>query len=195
LEVSLTDDGRRGAYLGRSALFTRKVTMRRVVPGALLAPILVLACAQSPGPASLTPAPADILALQGEWVGTFQADVQHGRTGAILFNLDTTEDVAQGCALMRVAGRETAEALPLEGDLWSHIPPERRLLVTFVRGEDGEVLGNFAVFPDPVCGCDSTLRLTGRIRGNVLEGTYVMEHVGGAERTLGKWRVVRRAAT
>lgn len=168
--------------------------MRRAAPGALLAPILALACAQSPGPASLSPSSADILALQGEWVGTFNADGQHGRSGALLFNLDSTEDVAQGCALMRVAGRETAEALPLDGDLWSHIPPQRQLLVTFVRGADGEVIGNFAVFPDPVCGCDSTLRLTGRMRGNVLEGTYVMEHVNGAERTLGKWRVVRHTA-
>jgi hypothetical protein len=165
--------------------------MRCIVTGALLAPILLLACVQSPGPAHLAPS-TDLTALHGEWVGTFHADVAHGRSGALLFNLDAHDDVAQGCALMRVAGRETAEALPLEGDLWSHIPPERRLLVTFVRGDNGELHGNFAVFPDPVCGCDVTLRLTGNVRGNVLEGTYIMEHVGGAERALGKWRVTRR---
>jgi hypothetical protein len=168
--------------------------MRRVVSGALLAPLLALGCYHTPDPSQWVSPPADLLALQGEWVGTFQADVAHGRSGALLLNLDAHEDVAQGCALMRVAGRETAEALPLEGDLWSHIPPERRLLVTFVRAEEGMVQGNFAVFPDPVCGCDVTLNLTGRIRGNVLEGTYVMEHVGGAERALGKWRVTRRPA-
>jgi hypothetical protein len=166
--------------------------MRIVLPCALLAPILALACVPSSGPAHLVPGSADLMALQGEWVGTFHADVAHGRSGALLFNLDASEEVAQGCALMRVAGRETAEALPLEGDLWSHIPPERRLLVTFVRGGEGEIHGNFAVFPDPVCGCDVTLHLTGNLRGNILEGTYIMEHVGGAERALGKWRVTRR---
>jgi hypothetical protein len=167
--------------------------MRRVVAGALAAPILALSCTSSP-PVSTTPGPADLMALHGEWVGTYEADVAHGRSGAILFRLDATEEVVQGCGLLRVRGRETAEGIPWEGDIWAHVPPERLILTTFVRGPDGTVDGNFAPFSDPVCGCQVTMTFNGAVRGNVMEGTYVLEHLSGAERATGKWRVTRRAA-
>jgi hypothetical protein len=167
--------------------------MRRVLSGAIVAPILALACTGNPGPGGFA-APADLRALDGEWVGTYHADAAHGRGGAILFRLDGSEDVAQGCAIMRVGGREAVEGFLMEGDLWSHIPPERLLLVSFVHGPDGTVRGIFAPYPDPVCGCEMKTVLTGRMRGNVIEGTYVMEHASGAERIVGKWRAWRRAA-
>jgi hypothetical protein len=165
--------------------------MRRVVPGALLAPILALACGTT-GPATFSTAPADLMHLEGEWVGTYHADVAHGRAGPLLFRLDAAEEVAQGCAIMRVGGRETVEGFAMEGDLWSHVPPERLMLLVFTRGPEGTIRGTFAPYPDPVCGCEMRTVLTGRIRGNVIEGTYVMEHATGGERTLGKWRVTRR---
>lgn len=169
--------------------------MQRVAPGALFALTALLACAPSQPRTPMPPGPADLLRLQGEWIGTYQADVEHGRSGAILFRLDATEDIAQGCGLLRVKGRETAEGMRWEGDLWSHVPPERLLLTTFVRGPDGTIEGSFAPFPDPVCGCQVTMVFTGRLTGDVLEGRYTLEHLTGAESATGKWRVHRRAAT
>lgn len=169
--------------------------MRSVVAGALIAPILILGCSHNPGPAPATTSPADLLALQGEWVGSYQADVAHGRSGAMLFRLDAQAGVAQGCAIMRVAGRETAETIPWEGDLWSRVPPERLILVTFVAAEEGTVRGTFATYTDPVCGCEMRTELLGRLQGNLIEGTYVMEHLAGGERAQGTWRVVRRTGT
>jgi hypothetical protein len=166
--------------------------MRRIIPGALAMPILAVACTTAYGPPDVSTLPANLLALDGEWVGTYHADVEHGRTGPLLFRLDATEDMAQGCAIMRVGGPETVEGIPMEGDLWSHVSPERLLLVAFSRGPEGTIRGTFAPYPDPVGGSEMRTVLTGRIRGNVMEGTYVMEHTGGGELMVGKWRVVRR---
>jgi hypothetical protein len=162
---------------------------------ALAAPLLLLACSTSLGPANLGTAPANLNVLDGEWVGTYRADVAHGRSGALMFRLNAAEDVAQGCAIMRVGGRDTVEGSPMEGDLWSHVPPERLLLIVFNRGEEGGIRASFAPYPDPVCGCEMKTVLTGRVRGNVMEGTYVMEHASGGERMLGTWRVARRGAS
>jgi hypothetical protein len=168
--------------------------MLRIPRGALVASILLLACTTHPAPAGPS-GPANLMALDGEWLGTYQADVAHGRSGAIMFRLNAAEDVAQGCAILRVGGQDAMEGLPMEGDIWGHIPPERLLLVVFNRAADGAVRGSFAPYPDPVCGCEMKTVLTGHIRGNVIEGTYVMEHASGGERMVGKWRAVRRAAT
>jgi hypothetical protein len=169
--------------------------MLRSYYGALAAPLLLLACSTSPGPAALGSAPANLAALDGEWVGTYQSDVSHGRAGALMLRLNAAEDVAQGCAIMRVGGRDTVEGAPMEGDLWSHVPPERLMLIVFSPGPEGTIRGSFAPYPDPVCGCEMKTVLTGRVRGNVMEGTYVMEHASGGERLLGTWRVTRRGAS
>jgi hypothetical protein len=168
--------------------------MSRVLPGGLIA-LILLSCAQPPppGPRPLSGPPADLTLLQGEWIGTYHSYVSHGRSGAVLFRLDELDgDEVTGCILLRVAGRETAEALPWEGDLWGHVPPERLNSITFTRGADGMVVGTMANYRDPLCGCEMRTVFTGRMRGNILEGTYVSEHANGAERHTGRWRVTRR---
>lgn len=169
--------------------------MSRVLSGALIA-TAVLSCNQAPpaGPRPLSGPPADLSVLAGEWVGTYHSYFAHGRSGAVLFRLDEgDEEEVTGRILLRVGGRETAEALPWEGDLWSHVPPERLISITFTRGVDGTVVGTMAPYPDPVCGCEMRTVFTGRVRGAVLEGTYVSEHANGAERNTGRWRITRRA--
>jgi hypothetical protein len=164
--------------------------MRRVIWIAAVLPILASACTGTRPEQPVQP--ANLATLQGEWVGTYRADTPHGRSGALMFRLDATETLAQGCAIMRVGGGEATEAMPLEGDLWGHVAPERLMLVTIGRGPEGTIRGKFEPYPDPVCGCSMNTTLEGRIRGNVLEGTYVMEHAHGGERASGTWRLVRR---
>lgn len=168
--------------------------MSRILLGALIATV-ALSCARTHEPQArpLSGPPADLRLLQGEWVGTYHSYQEHGRSGALLFRIDAGDDEeVSGCALMRMAGRETAEALPMDGDLWGHIPPERLISVTFVHAADGTVRGTLGTHWDPVCGCELRTVFIGRIRGNTLEGTYTSEHLNGAEPHNGRWRVTRR---
>lgn len=169
--------------------------MSRILLGALIATV-ALSCARTHEPQArpLSGPPADLRVLEGEWIGSYHSYQEYGRSGALLFRLDAGDDEGiSGCALMRLAGRETAEALPMDGDLWSHVPPERLISVTFVRGPDGTVTATLGQHHDPVCGCDLRTVFTGRVQGNILEGTYVSEHLNGAERHTGRWRVTRRS--
>jgi hypothetical protein len=170
--------------------------MSRILLGALIA-TLALSCARThePRARALSGPPADLRFLEGEWIGTYHSYQEHGRSGALLFRLEPGDDEVTGCALMRLAGQEMAEALPMTGDLWSHIPPERLITVTFVPAADGTVRGTLGNHHDPVCGCDLRTVFTGRVQGSVMEGTYVSEHLNGAERNTGRWRVARRTTS
>ncbi|NIP81707.1 MAG: hypothetical protein GWM90_21815, partial [Gemmatimonadetes bacterium] len=74
-------------------------------------------------------------------------------------------------------GRETAEVLPYTGDPWADVPADRVLTITFVRSAGGTVFGRLDPYNDPVCGCEMRTTFTGRVKGNLVEGTYTSEHI------------------
>lgn len=164
--------------------------MTRALVAAMVA-AAVAACSQTPSPVPISGEPADIAALEGEWVGEYHALGQSGRSGTILFRLEAGADTAHGDVLMHIAGRETAEVLPYTGDPWVNVPRDRILTVTFVRAAGGTVFGRLDPYNDPVCGCEMKTTFTGRIKGNLIEGNYTSEHVNGGDRIEGRWRVSR----
>lgn len=150
----------------------------------------LLGCSQTPGPVPITGDPADIGALEGEWAGAYHSYEPSGRSGTLYFRLTAGQDTARGDVLMHVAGRETAGTIPAH-DPWSAVAESRILTITFVRAVGSTIYGLLDPYPDPVCGCDLRTTFTGRIKGNLIEGTYTSEHLSGADRTTGRWRVLR----
>ncbi|MFW6205799.1 MAG: hypothetical protein ACOC5I_01040 [Gemmatimonadota bacterium] len=165
--------------------------MSRAILGTMVTAVLTAACASTPQPIPLTGAPADLAALTGEWIGEYHSYDPSGRSGTILFRLETGQDTAHGDVLMHVAGRETADVIPFTTDPWAEAAPDRILNVRFVRAAAGTVAGSMEVYHDPVCGCEVQTTFTGHIKGNLVEGTYTTAHLNGADRHTGRWRVVR----
>lgn len=158
---------------------------------AALAGVGLLACATpTDGPVPLSGPPADIATLEGEWSGAYHSYQESGRSGTIHFRLVAGQDTARGDVLMHVAGRETADALP-RYDPWGDVAPSRLLHVTFVPAAGSTIYGRIDPYHDPVCGCEVETTFTGHIRGNLLEGNFVSQHLNGADRTEGRWRVLR----
>lgn len=154
--------------------------------------LAVAACGGTPEVVPLSGEPADIQALEGEWAGEYHAYAASGRSGTIFFRLEAGADTATGDVLMHVGGRETAGAIPVQGDPWAQASHDQILSITFVRAGGGSVFGKLDPYPDPICGCELSTTFSGRVEGRVIEGTYTSEHVNGGDRTTGRWRVVRR---
>ena len=166
--------------------------MPRAILGTLTATALVAACSTNPQPTPLSGEPANIQALDGQWIGEYHSYDPSDRSGTLLLRLAAGQDTARGDVLLHIAGRETAAMVPLTtDDPWADVSDEQTLDVTFVRAAGGAVFGKLDIYNDPVCGCEVRTTLTGRIKGNLLEGTYITEHVNGADRHTGRWRVVR----
>lgn len=166
--------------------------MTRTILGPMIAmTVVVAACSTNPEPIPLSGPPADLQALEGEWVGQYHSYDASGRSGTILFRLEAGQDTARGDVLMHVAGRETADMVPLTTDPWANVAPDQVLKVTFVRAAGGTVHGRLDTYNDPVCGCEMRTTFTGRVQGNLIEGTYNSQHLNGADHTEGRWRVVR----
>lgn len=165
--------------------------MMRTILATMLVTTFVVACSSNPQPTPLSGEPADIQSLEGEWVGEYHSYDQSGRSGTILFRLEAGQDTAHGDVLMHVTGRETAGMVPMTTDPWANVSPDQILTVTFVRAAGGSVHGRMDTYNDPVCGCEIRTVFTGRVKGNLVEGTYTSEHLNGADRTTGRWRVVR----
>lgn len=165
--------------------------MVRTVLATTLVTVFFAACSSNPQPIPLSGAPADIQSLEGEWVGEYHSYDQSGRSGTILFRLEAGQDTAIGDVLMHISGRETAEMMPITTNPWANVSPDQILTVTFVRAAGGTVHGRLDTYNDPVCGCEIRTVFTGRLKGNLIEGTYTSEHLNGADHTTGRWRVVR----
>lgn len=165
--------------------------MLRAILATMVAAFATAACSSTPQPIPLTGAPADIQALEGDWIGEYHSYDASGRSGTILFRLEAGQDTAYGDVLMHIAGRETAQVIPFTTDPWANVAPDQILTITFVRAAGGTVFGNLDLYNDPVCGCEVRTTFSGRVKGNLIEGTYTTEHLSGADRNTGRWRVVR----
>lgn len=165
--------------------------MQRAILGTMIMASLAAACASTPEAIPLSGAPADIQALEGEWIGEYHSYEASGRNGTILFRLQAGQDTARGDVLMHITGRETADIIPFTTDPWADVSPDQVLTVTFVRAAAGTVFGQLDPYNDPVCGCELRTTFSGKVKGNLIEGTYTSDHVNGGDQTTGRWRVVR----
>lgn len=166
--------------------------MVRTFVGTMIAAVVVVACSSTPEPLPLSAARPDMRALAGEWIGEYHSFEESGRSGTLLFRLEAGQDTVQGDVLIHIAGRETASVIPFTTDPWANVSPEQILTITFVEMEEGgSAVGRVGTYHDPVCGCEVRTTFTGQVDGNLFEGTYTTVHINGADRTDGRWRVVR----
>ena len=93
-----------------------------------------------------------------------------------------------------IAHQRQASRLP-EQDPSAGLPIARApdvLSIAFVRAVGGGVHGRIAPYRDPDCGCELETRFEGRIRGDVIEGTFSSRPVDGGAVQTGTWKVKRR---
>lgn len=163
----------------------------RGISAATLA-LAAAACAFNPAPVPLAGRAADVERLAGRWTGDYEG-YGSGRAGRIEFILAAGEGHAHGDVLMvpRTTRnpyrpwRETftAPTLALSEDL----------TIRFVAVENGEVTGELDPYRDPDCGCRAHTTFHGRLRGNVIEGTFVTFLDGHDDAQRGRWKAQRTA--
>lgn len=174
--------------------------MRRPVPRLTLVCIALVAsvaltssgCASSWPSIRLEGDPADLALLVGRWSGSYTSDRPFEPGGSIVFILKEGENTAQGEVLMtrRGAIRPFAPYGPGTPGLAVHRQTQG-LPIAFVRTDDGYVSGELESYWDFDRHCDAATTFRGRVRGNVVDGTYKTSYRGYYRADTGRWRVVR----
>lgn len=155
-----------------------------------------LACAGNPPPVRMEGPQGAIKPLVGTWAGEYGSE-ESGRSGSIRFELTALGDTARGDVVMIPEGWGRAlqpvvtEGPP--GEVGARRGPQPEVLtIEFVRVADALVSGRLAPYRDPVCGCTLRTTFRGTVRGDVIEGSYVSQHLEGGEVQHGHWRVQRQ---
>jgi len=152
--------------------------------------VAVLAgCASKPQPVPVTGAPDDLQMLAGEWGGDYQGE-DSGRSGSIIFRLSAATDTAFGDVIMI----PTTRGNPASPSVGLPMPPAPEVLsIAFVRAEGGGVSGQLKPYRDPTCDCQLSTTFEGKIRGDVISGTFSSVRVNGSgSPQTGSWRVTRK---
>ena len=155
---------------------------------------LLLSCASSePAPVQVIGAPADLVPLTGEWVGTYDSGAT-SRSGSITFHLTENPEGAHGDVLM-IPKQQFIYNDDQNRPPHSMISSSNVLSIEFVRIAGGEVSGKIAPYPDPEVP-EATLEthFTGRLDGEWIEGTFVTYSDHGVSPRRGTWRVHRKSA-
>ncbi|NIM51967.1 MAG: hypothetical protein GTO22_22440 [Gemmatimonadales bacterium] len=152
---------------------------------------LVAACSTAPGPVPVVADQAELLQLAGEWHGNYDSPVVD-RHGTIIFKLEAGRDTARGDVTMVPRGW-TRPLGPAEHPAAAarDAPVPEVLRIRFVRIEYGVVSGTLEPYKDPDCGCAVYTTFTGRLLGDVIEGTFVSRPAHGPAYE-GTWRVQRK---
>jgi hypothetical protein len=135
----------------------------------------------------------DLAALAGEWNGDYTS-VESGRSGSIFFRLKSQNESAAVGEVLMAAPRTTMapNAGVTEAPRWSTpLPTDQVLTINFVRAEQGTVSGLLDPYRDPTCGCLVETRFSGRINGDVIEGTFTTRHRETGTVQNGRWKVNR----
>lgn len=174
--------------------------MKRKLPAglgiaALAAALLASACGSvpPPPPVPVQGTPGDLAALAGEWFGEY-SNVGTGRNGSINFSLKAGEGIAYGEVVM-YAHRAAAPyaAANEQGGVEEGNPSVRPLTIRFVAVEGGTISGTLEPYEDPdECHCILSTTFTGRVKGNVIEGTFLTYGGPGHTPEKGEWRVERK---
>jgi hypothetical protein len=129
---------------------------------------LTAACALNPAPVPVTGAAEDINALAGEWTGEYRS-VETGRSGSILFMLQSGRDTAFGDVVMvaRESGMTHDDAMRVAT---TRRQANQVLTIRFVRVTGSTVSGTIEPYPSPDCSCQLITVFRGDLRGDRIEG-------------------------
>jgi hypothetical protein len=161
-------------------------------PVAVLALALAGACHSSPpAPVPLSGTQSGFAALAGEWAGSYESQ-QTGRSGSIVFTLESGDDHAHGDVTMIPRGTSTPLRAARTGSADNGPMPAQLLNIRFVRATGEGVSGAMEPYTDPECGCSAVTTFEGRQRGNTIEGTFSTSRSDRGGTTTGTWTVTRR---
>jgi hypothetical protein len=168
--------------------------MTSIRSSVLAVALVAAACAFNPPPVPIDAPAADLERLAGQWTGTYERP-NSGRAGSIEFNLVYGEDHAHGDVVMIPAGSHHSYQSWREGGIvGGRLDAVQELTIRFVAVEGGEVTGELDPYRDPDCDCRAYTRFRGRLRGDVVEGTFVTRTTQDAGPVQGTWKVTRRRA-
>jgi hypothetical protein len=172
--------------------------MRARVAATVVLAALLAACAAAPPPppVSIEGNQKDLNALAGKWSGDyFSGDT--GRSGSIRLTLNAEEGAVYGDVLMFPKGRSSS--LEAANRRASPAPDAPRggqpLAIRFVVIEDGVVSGTLEPYKDPDCDCFLSTTFTGRVHGDVIEGSFVSHGGPGRVTQDGRWKVTRKSGS
>jgi hypothetical protein len=154
--------------------------------------VVLVGCSSAPQPVPVAGAPTDLQQLAGTWGGDYRSE-SNGRSGSIIFRLTAASDTAYGDVVM-IPGTRVGGQPPSSPSVGLPMPPTPEVLsIAFVRAENGGVTGELKPYRDPECDCQLTTRFEGRIKGDVIEGTYSSVRVSGnPSPQTGSWKVTRK---
>ena len=153
---------------------------------------LAAACAFNPPPVPLDAPAADLERLAGRWAGSYER-VNSGRAGSIEFNLLYGEDHAHGDVVMIPGGsHQSYQSWREDGVVGTALDAVQELTIRFVAVDSGEITGELDPYRDPDCDCRAYTRFRGRLRGDVVEGTFVTRTAQAAGPVQGTWKVTRK---
>ena len=137
----------------------------------------------------------DRVSLAGKWTGEYSSPTT-GRSGSIVFNLSPSGDAASGDVVMVPRGldRPLTPYTPGNATAASVQSPQASQVLTIklVRVSGDMVSGVLDAYRDPQCDCPVVTTFTGRLSGDVIEGTFVTRGNQTAAQQSGTWRVTRK---
>jgi hypothetical protein len=165
--------------------------MNPIRTSALAVALTAAACTYDPPVVPLDARPADVERLAGRWTGGYDGETS-GRSGSIEFILVAGQDHAHGDVVMIPLGAHHAY------QSWREMGPVREadmsqeLTIRFVAVDNGEITGELAPYRDPDCDCRALTRFRGRLRGDLIEGSFVTYTARAARPAHGTWKVGRK---
>lgn len=167
-----------------------------VVLAVILAILAGCAAAPPPPPVSVDANQKDLSSLAGSWSGDYFSG-STGRTGSIRFTLNAEEGAVYGTVLMFPQGRSSAmEPANRQGSGSENAPRGGQpLSIRFIVIEDGVVSGTLEPYKDPDCDCFLSTTFTGRVHGDVIQGTFVSHGGPGHVTQDGRWKVSRKSGS
>ncbi|MGH7696446.1 MAG: hypothetical protein ACRENH_15780 [Gemmatimonadaceae bacterium] len=133
--------------------------------------LAVTACAWKSTPVALIGATEDISALTGEWYGEYHSDAAQ-RSGTIWFKLDAVRDTAFGDVLMIPRERAIPQMEPSAPDAWRD--RSQVLTIKFVRVDREHVTGAMDPYPSPEDGTMLVTVFRGAIKGDRVDGEFMI---------------------
>lgn len=147
---------------------------------------MLLACAAQSAPVPV--GGGQIGSLVGRWTGSYESPAV-GRSGSIVFTLESETDTAHGDVYMIPRGERTPFA-PAAAAGEAREPGEI-LTIRFVRASGDRVFGTLAPYRDLECGCAVHTQFVGRFEGpDAIAGTFRSEYPNRV--VTGTWEVHRR---
>jgi hypothetical protein len=116
----------------------------------------------------------DVSLMAGRWEGTYEG-IESGRRGTISLDLAAGNRVAEGKVVMNAGA-----------------PQEKLLPIKFFKVGGKEVNGKIEPYTDPGCNCTVNTEFVGKVRGNLISGTFTTQPEGGSAKQNGRWSAERK---